>query len=99
MTRHIDMGDVLVGKTNVLGLVFSSLATLLLSVIIIFITEKLLHSERYTVSIESVDAREVKRRLEGGKASPKEVINKIHDDLSFLINEAFYPFVVLSASL
>ena len=91
------MGDVLVGKTNILGLILSSLATLFLSAVVIFITERLLHSERYTVSIESVDAREVKRRLEGGKASPKEIITKAHDDLSFVINEAFYPFVVLSA--
>ena len=90
------IGDVLVGKTNVAGLIVSSLATLLLSAVIVFITERLLHSERYTVSVDTVDAKEVKRRREGGRPSAWEMINKGYDHLNFIINEAFYPLVVLS---
>ena len=90
------IGDVLVGKTNIAGLIVSSLATLLLSAIIVFITERLLHSERYTVSVDTIDAKEVKRRREGGGPSFSERINKGYDDINFIINEAFYPLVVLS---
>lgn len=91
------IGDVLVGKTNVLGLVICSLGTLLLSVIIIFVTEKLLHSERYTVSIDTVSAKEVKRIREGGKPTLWESINNWHDSISYIMTETFYPLVVLSA--
>ena len=90
------IGDVLVGKTNVLGLCICSLATLILSVIIVFVTERLLHSERYTVSIDSVSAKEVKRIREGGKPTLWESVNNLHDGLSYIMNETFYPLVVLS---
>ena len=90
------IGDVLVGKTNVPGLFVSSLATLVLSAIVVFITERLLHSERYTVSVDTIDAKEVKRIREGGRPSAWEVFNKGYDHFNFIINEAFYPLVVLS---
>ena len=90
------IGDVLVGKTNVAGLIISSLVTLFLSAVIVFITERLLHSERYTVSVDTVDAKEVRRRREGGGPSFSETVNKGYDHLNFIINEAFYPLVVLS---
>ncbi|MBR3247162.1 MAG: CPBP family intramembrane metalloprotease [Clostridiales bacterium] len=90
------IGDVLVGKPNVAGLVVSSLLTLLLSALIVFITERLLHSERYTVSVDSVNTKEVRRRLEGGKPTAWESVNQGYDNLNFIINEAFYPLVVLS---
>ena len=90
------IGDVLVGKPHIPGLIVSSIATLIISALIILITERLLHSERYTVSVDTVDAREVKRIKEGGKASAKEVINRSYDNFNFVFNEAFYPLVVLS---
>ena len=80
------IGDVLTGSINVPGLAVSSLATLILSAIIIFVTVKLLHSERYTVSIDTVDAKEVRRYREGGRSSV----------LEYFITELFYPLIVLS---
>ena len=68
-------GDVLTGNINVPGLIVSSLATLLLSALITFVTVKLLHSERYTVSIDTVDAKEVRRYREGGKSSVLESLS------------------------
>ena len=90
------IGDVLTGYTNVPGLLVSSLATLILTAIILVITERLLHSERYTVSIDTVDAKEVKRYREGGKKSVMQVFNKASDNFSYFITELFYPLVVLS---
>ena len=90
------IGDVLVGKPNVPGLIVCSLATLLLAAIIISITERLLHSERYTVSIDTVKEKEVRRIKEGGKPSLWESINNLHESFSYMLNEAFYPLVVLS---
>ncbi len=90
------IGDVLAGKPNIAGLLISSLVTLILSAIIVFITERLLHSERYTVSVDTIDAKEVRRRREGGKPTAWERINKGYDHFNFIFNEAFYPLVVLS---
>ena len=90
------IGDVLVGKPNVPGLIVCSLATLLLAAIVIFVTEKLLHSERYTVSIDTVKEKEVRRIKEGGKPSLWESINNLYESFSYMLNEAFYPLVVLS---
>lgn len=90
------IGDVLTGYTNVPGLLVSSLATLILTAIILVITERLLHSERYTVSIDTVDAKEVKRYREGGKKSVMQVFNKASDSFSYFVTELFYPLVVLS---
>ena len=90
------IGDVLIGSINVPGLAVSSLATLILSAIIIFVTVKLLHSERYTVSIDTVDAKEVRRYREGGRSSVLEYFNKATDSFSYFITELFYPLIVLS---
>ena len=90
------IGDVLTGNINVPGLIVSSLATLLLSALITFVTVKLLHSERYTVSIDTVDAKEVRRYREGGKSSVLEMFNKATDNFSYFITELFYPLIVLS---
>lgn len=90
------IGDVLTGSINVPGLAVSSLATLILSAIIIFVTVKLLHSERYTVSIDTVDAKEVRRYREGGRSSVLDYFNKATDSFSYFITELFYPLIVLS---
>lgn len=90
------IGDVLTGNTNLPGLIVSSIATLLLTAIMIVITVKLLHSERYTVSIDTVNSKEIRRFKEGGKSSPLEILNKITDGFSYFITEFFYPLVVLS---
>ena len=90
------IGDTLTGYTNVAGLIVSSAATLILTAIILFVTERLLHSERYTVSIDTVDAKEVKRYREGGKSSVMQRFNKASDNFSYFVTELFYPLVVLS---
>ena len=90
------IGDALIGNIYVPGLLVSSAVTLILSAIITFITERLLHSEKYTVSIDTVDAKEVKRYREGGKSSALQVFNKISDNFSYFVTELFYPLVVLS---
>ena len=90
------IGELLTGNVYVPGLLVSSAATLLLTAIILFITEKLLHSERYTVSIDTVDAKEVKRYREGGKSSLLQRFNKASDNFSYFVTELFYPLVVLS---
>lgn len=90
------IGDVLTGNTNVPGLIVSSLATLLLTAVMTVVTVRLLHSERYTVSIDTVDAKEVRRYKEGGKSSLLERFNKATDNFSYFITELFYPLVVLS---
>lgn len=90
------IGDVLVGKTNLAGLIISSLATIALTAIIILISVKLLYSERYTLAIDTVNAKEVKRRLEGGKPTLWEKINKRYDNANFIFNETIYPLAVLS---
>ena len=90
------IGDVLVGKTDVLGLIISSLATIALTAVIVLISVKLLYSERYTLAIDTVNAKEVRRRLEGGKPTLWEKINKRYDDANFIFNETIYPLAVLS---
>ena len=90
------IGDALTGNIYLPGLIVSSLATLILSAIIVLITERLLHSERYTVSIDTVDAKEVRRYREGGKSSAVQVFNKLSDNFSYFVTELFYPLVVLS---
>lgn len=90
------MGDVLLGKPNIAAMLVCSFATLIVSAGIILVTVKLLHSERYTVSVDSVDAKAIKRRLEGGKPTLWETINKRYDDANFILNETLYPLAVLS---
>lgn len=90
------IGDIFVGQLNYYGLLFSSLSTLGLTAIITFITIRLLHSERYTVSIDSVDAKAAKRAREGGGLSLLERFNKLTDNFSYTITEIFYPLFVLS---
>ena len=59
------IGDALAGTVDAAGITGSSLSTLLLAVIISFISEKLLHNERYTVSIDPVTAREIRQARSG----------------------------------
>ncbi len=90
------MGDVLTGTIDVPGFIVSSIATLILSAIIVLITVRLLYIERYTVSIDTVDAKEVRRHKEGGSSSILDVFNKITDNFSYIVTQIFYPLLVLS---
>ena len=90
------MGDLLTGNPNIPGLAVSTVATLFLTAIIILVSVRLLYSERYTVSVETVDAKEVKRRREGDKPSVLDVFNSITDNFSYIVTQIFYPLLVLS---
>ena len=90
------IGDVLTGSINMPALIVSSLATLFLTALITFVTVRLLHSERYTVSVDTVDAKEVRRYREGGRSSLLQIFNKASDNFSYFITELFYPLFVLS---
>ena len=90
------IGDLLTGNLNIPGLIISSLATIFLTTIIVLISIRLLYSERYTVSVETIDAKTVKRVREGDKPSVLDVVNNITDNFSYIITQIFYPLIVLS---
>ena len=90
------IGDALTGSVDFAGLLVSSLATFVLMVIITAVTVKLLSSERYTVSIDTVTAKEIKASREGSKPRFLDIMDKLTDNFSYFITELFYPLVVLS---
>ena len=90
------IGDLLTGNLNIPGLIISSFATVFLTAIIVLITIRLLYSERYTVSVETVDAKTVKRVREGNRRSALDVVNNITDNFSYIVTQIFYPLIVLS---
>ena len=90
------MGDLLTDNPNIPGLAVSSVATLFLTAIMILVSVKLLYSERYTVSVETVDAKAVKRKRDGDKPSVLDVFNSITDNFSYIVTQIFYPLLVLS---
>lgn len=88
------IGDALTGSFDAAGILVSSLATLLFAVLIAFITERLLHSERFTVSVERVTDKEI-RNARSGKLSFVEISDKISDNIMFFIKEVLYPLAVI----
>ena len=90
------IGDALAGTVSVRGILISSLSTLLLALIVIIIAERLLHNERYTVSIDPVTAKEI-RQARSGKRSAIETANRLTDNIVFFIREILYPLAVIGA--
>ena len=90
------IGDALTGTITPAGLLVSSLATIFLTAIITFVTIKLLSSEKYTVSIDTVTAKEIKASLDGSGGTLLDTLNRITDNFSYFIAELFYPLFVLS---
>ncbi len=88
------IGDALVGSVDYIGLISASLSTLVLALIVIFISEKLLHSERYTISIDPVTAKEI-RQARAGKHTALDVADKITDNFMFIVKEMFYPLFII----
>ena len=88
------LGDALTGNIDPLGIAVSSAATLLLTLIVILISERLLHNERYTVSIDPVTAKEI-RQARSGKHSVLEIADKITDNITFIFKEMVYPLFIL----
>ena len=88
------IGDALSGKADAGGIISASLATLLLAFIVVLISERLLHSERYTVSIDPVTAKEI-RQARSGKYSVMQIADKITDNIVFFCKEIIYPLAVI----
>lgn len=88
------IGDALSGNANAGGIISTSLATLILAVIVVLISERLLHSERYTVSIDPVTAKEI-RQARSGKYTVFQIADKITDNTVFFCREIIYPLAVI----
>ena len=90
------IGDALAGNANTTGIAVASLSTLLLASIVSLISERLLHNERYTVSIDPITAKEI-RQARSGKHSVLEIADKITDTIMFFFKEILYPLAVIGA--
>lgn len=88
------IGDALAGNADITGILVASLSTLLLAAIVVLISERLLHNERYTVSIDPVTAKEI-RQARSGKHSALEIADKITDNVVFFFKEILYPLAVI----
>ena len=88
------IGDALAGHAEIPGLIVCSLATLALALVVVLISEKLLHNERYTVSIDPVTAKEIKN-AKTGKNTILDVADKITDTFVFTLREILYPLMIL----
>ena len=84
------IGDALAGEFNTAGIAVASLSTLLLAVIVSLISERLLHNERYTVSIDPITAKEI-RQARSGKHSVLEIADKITDTICSSSRRSFIP--------
>ena len=89
------IGNALTKEINIPQAVCCILSTSALSAAMLRISESLLSRERFTVSIDSA-AKEIKRAATGGKPSIIERINKTYGKVSVLIDQLFYPLIVLS---
>ena len=88
------IGDALSGNANYASVAIASLTTLVLAVIVVLISERLLHNERYTVSIDPITAKEI-RQARSGKHSALEIADKITDNVMFFFREILYPLAVI----
>ena len=88
------IGDALAGYPDMAGMAVSSLSTLLLAFVIVLISEKLLHNERYTVSIDPVTAKEI-RMAKSGQHTVLDIADKITDTFVFTVRETLYPLMIL----
>ena len=88
------IGDALAGNLNLAGLIVASFITLVLAVFVSMISERLLHNERYTVSIDPVTAKEI-RQAKAGRRTIMDTADKITDNIVFFIREMLYPLMLL----
>lgn len=88
------IGDAFNGTVDSAALLSSSLLTLILAAIAIIVSVRLLYSERYTVSVETIKSYE--RSDKRGIAYWLERINKSTDHFNYIVTEIFYPLITLS---
>ena len=93
--QFFGIGDALNGSIELPSLVVSTILTLLLAGIAVFVTVKLLHSERYTVAVDTITDKEFTGKGRA-RSSFLDKLNKITDHFSYIVTEVFYPLVVLS---
>jgi len=93
--QFFGIGDALNGTIELPSLVVSTMLTLLLAGIAVFVTVKLLYSERYTVAVDTITDKEFSGRGRV-RSSFLDKLNKVTDHFSFIVTEVFYPLVVLS---
>ena len=87
------IGDAYNGTVNPAALASSSFLTLIIAVIAIVVAVRLLYSERYTVSVETIKDRDMSKR---GIGYFIEKLNKSTDHFNYIITEIFYPLFTLS---
>ncbi|MBR4555872.1 MAG: ABC transporter permease [Clostridiales bacterium] len=90
------IGEALNGNVEPTSYLSSCITTIILAIIIVAITVKLLHSEKYTVSVDTVTDKEIKFSSGEGKQPLLYKLNTITDHFHFVITETFYPLMVLS---
>lgn len=88
------LGDALAGNADFTGILAASLSTLLLATIVVLISERLLHNERYTVSIDPVTAKDI-RQARFGRHSVLETADMITDNIVFFFREILYPLAII----
>ena len=87
------IGDAYNGTVDPAALASSSFLTLIIAVIAIVVAVRLLYSERYTVSVETIKDRDMSKR---GIGYFIEKLNKSTDHFNYIITEIFYPLFTLS---
>ena len=90
------IGIALANETSIPALVSCVLLSALISAGITILSSKLLLKERFTVSVESVSSNEL--QLEGmpHKLTFMERADRITSDITFYLDQLFYPLAVLS---
>ena len=88
------IGDAYNGSVNPGALASSSLLTLIIAIIAIVVAVRLLYSERYTVSVETIKERDISDKR--GIGYFIERLNKSTDHFNYIITEVFYPLLTLS---
>ena len=87
------IGDAFNGSVNPSALASSTFLTVIIAAIATVVAVRLLYSERYTVSVETIKDRDISNR---GFGNFIEKVNKSTDHFNYIITEIFYPLLTLS---
>ncbi|MBO4426479.1 MAG: CPBP family intramembrane metalloprotease [Clostridiales bacterium] len=90
------IGTALANETNIPALISCVLSSGALTAGIGAVSSRLLHKERFTVSVESVKQSEIRTGDGSIKLSFTERADRIASNISFYTDQVFYPFAVLS---
>ena len=90
------IGNAILGSCDLPKALCCIAVTLLLTLATLRFSEHLLLEERFTISIDTVTEQEIKRSRFNNKPTILERMNKTFERASFLIDQLFYPLIVLS---